>query len=34
LGGGGQLLLLGAMLVVALAFAPWAVSAALRISQE
>jgi heme exporter protein B len=34
LGGGGQLLLLGAMLVVAAAFAPWAVAAALRISLE
>ena len=34
LGGQGQLLLLGAMLVVAAAFAPWAISAALRISFE
>jgi len=34
LGGGGQLLLLGAMLVIAAAFAPWAISAALRISLE
>jgi heme exporter protein B len=31
---GGQLLLLAAMLVVAAAFAPWAVAAALRISLE
>ena len=30
----GQLLLLGAMLVVAAAFAPWAIAAALRISLE
>jgi heme exporter protein B len=34
LGGQGQLLLLGAMLVLAAAAAPWAVSAALRISVE
>lgn len=34
LGGGGQLLLLGAMLVLAAAFAPWAIAAALRISVE
>ncbi len=34
MGGQGQLLLLGAMLVVAAAFAPWAISAALRISSE
>jgi heme exporter protein B len=34
LGGGGQLLLLGAMLVLAAAFAPWAIAAALRISLE
>jgi heme exporter protein B len=34
LGGQGQLLLLGAMLVVSVAFAPWAISAALRISSE
>ena len=34
LGGQGQLLLLGAMLVVAVAFAPWAIAAALRISME
>ncbi len=34
MGGHGQLLLLGAMLVVAAAFAPWAISAALRISSE
>jgi len=34
LGAGGQLLLLGAMLVVAAAFAPWAIAAALRISSE
>ncbi len=34
MGGRGQLLLLGAMLVVAAAFAPWAISAALRISSE
>ena len=32
--GEGQLLLLGAMLIVAAAFAPWAISAALRISSE
>ena len=31
---GGQLLLLGAMLVVAAAFSPWAIAAALRISME
>lgn len=30
----GQLLLIGAMLVVAAAFAPWAIAAALRISME
>jgi heme exporter protein B len=30
----GQLLLLGAMLIVAAAFAPWATAAALRISLE
>lgn len=30
----GQLLLLGALLVVSAAFAPWAISAALRISME
>jgi len=30
----GQLLLLGALLVVAVAFAPWAIAAALRISTE
>ena len=30
----GQLLLLGAMLLVAAAFAPWAIAAALRISME
>jgi heme exporter protein B len=34
LGGQGQLLILGAMLVVAAAFAPWATAAALRISSE
>ena len=34
MGGQGQLLLLGAFLVVAAAFAPWAISAALRISSE
>lgn len=34
MGGQGQLLLLGAMLVVAAAFAPWAIAAALRISSE
>ena len=34
LGGGGQLLVLGAMLVLAAAFAPWAIAAALRISPE
>ncbi len=34
MGGQGQLLLHGAMLVVAAAFAPWAISAALRISSE
>jgi len=34
LGGSAQLLLLGAMLIVAAAFAPWAVAAALRISVE
>ena len=34
MGGQGQLLLLGAMLVVAAAFAPWAIAAALRISVE
>jgi heme exporter protein B len=34
LGGHGQLLLLAAMLVVAAAFAPWAIAAALRISLE
>jgi len=34
LGGQGQLLLLAAMLVVAAAFAPWAIAAALRISLE
>jgi heme exporter protein B len=31
---GGQLLLLGAMLVMAAAFSPWAIAAALRISME
>ncbi len=31
---GGQLLLLGALLVLAAAFAPWAIAAALRISME
>jgi heme exporter protein B len=30
----GQLLLLGALLVLAAAFAPWATAAALRISTE
>jgi heme exporter protein B len=34
LGGQGQLLLLGALLIVAAAFAPWAIAAALRISTE
>ena len=34
LGGQGQLLILGAMLIVAAAFAPWAIAAALRISSE
>jgi heme exporter protein B len=34
LGGRGQLLILGAMLIVAAAFAPWATAAALRISSE
>jgi heme exporter protein B len=34
LGGLGQLLILGAMLIVAAAFAPWATAAALRISSE
>ncbi|HYG55406.1 MAG TPA: heme exporter protein CcmB [Burkholderiales bacterium] len=34
LGGQGQLLLLAALLVVAMAFAPWAIAAALRISSE
>jgi heme exporter protein B len=34
LGGQGQLLLLAAMLIVAAAFAPWAIAAALRISSE
>ena len=34
LGGSAQLLLLGAMLIVAGAFAPWATAAALRISVE
>jgi heme exporter protein B len=34
LGGNAQLLLLGAMLIVAAAFAPWATAAALRISVE
>jgi len=34
LGGGGQLFVLGAMLVLAAAFAPWAIAAALRISLE
>ena len=34
LGAGAQLLLLGAALVVASAFAPWAIAAALRISME
>jgi heme exporter protein B len=31
---GGQLLILGALLVVSAAFAPWAIAAALRISME
>jgi len=34
LGGNAQLLLLGAMLIFAGAFAPWAAAAALRISVE
>ncbi|HZO00675.1 MAG TPA: heme exporter protein CcmB [Burkholderiales bacterium] len=34
LGGQGQLLILGAMLIAAAAFAPWATAAALRISSE
>ena len=34
LSGEGQLLLLGAMLIVAAVFAPWATAAALRISSE
>ncbi len=34
MGGQGQLLLLAAFLVVAAAFAPWAIAAALRISSE
>ena len=34
LGGQGQLLILGAMLIVAAAFAPWVTAAALRISSE
>ena len=34
MGGQGQLLLLAALLVVAVAFAPWAIAAALRISSE
>jgi heme exporter protein B len=34
LGASGQLLLLAAMLIVAAAFAPWAIAAALRISLE
>ncbi|HZN85512.1 MAG TPA: heme exporter protein CcmB [Burkholderiales bacterium] len=34
LGGQAQLMLLGAMLIVAAAFAPWAIAAALRISSE
>jgi heme exporter protein B len=34
LGGGGQLLVLGALLALAAAFAPWAIAAALRISLE
>ena len=34
MGGQGQLLLLAALLVVAAAFAPWAIAAALRISSE
>jgi heme exporter protein B len=33
-GGQGQLLLLGAMLIVAAAFTPWAIAAAVRISSE
>ena len=34
LGADGQLLLLGALLVLAAAFAPWAIAAALRIAME
>jgi ABC-type transport system involved in cytochrome c biogenesis permease component len=34
LGGQGQLLLLGALLVGAAALAPWGIAAALRISTE
>ena len=34
LGGQGQLLILGALAIVAAAFAPWAIAAALRISSE
>ncbi|HXI35660.1 MAG TPA: heme exporter protein CcmB [Burkholderiales bacterium] len=34
MGGQGQLLLLGAMLVVSAVFAPWAIAVALRISSE
>ena len=34
LGAQGQLMLLAAMLIVAAAFAPWAIAAALRISTE
>ena len=34
LGGQGQLLLLGAMLIVAAAFTPWAIAAAVRISSQ
>jgi heme exporter protein B len=34
LGGRGQLLILGAMLIAAAAFAPWAGASALRISSE
>ncbi|HET6195081.1 MAG TPA: heme exporter protein CcmB, partial [Acetobacteraceae bacterium] len=34
LGPEGQLLLLGALLVLAAAFSPWAIAAALRISME
>ena len=34
MGGQGQLLILGALLIVAAAFAPWATAAALRISSE